>query len=145
MKTEEATIVSTRNINIRRESVTEDRIFNNITTQQVVRYVDPIAQTFLIDPLTYPNGLFLASVDLFFRTKSASLPVNIQIRPVINGYPSSSTTVPFSEVYASPASVNVSEDATSVTNFAFSSPLYLQPGEYAIAVLTNSDAAPNVH
>jgi hypothetical protein len=139
LKVEEGTIVSTRAMTVRRESVVEERVFNNIVTDAVVRYVDPVAQTFLIDPLVYPNGLFLASLDLFFKTKASGLPVFIQLRPVVNGYPSSANIIPFSEVYKSPSDVNVSEDGSSSTNFKFTSPVYLLPGEYAITVLSNSD------
>lgn len=139
LKTEEGIIVSTRSVNIKREAVSEDRVFNNVVTDTVVKYVDPVAQTFLIDPLVYPNGVCLSSVDLFFKGKSSTLPVNIQIRPTVNGYPSSSTIIPFSEVYKSPSAVSVSDDGQTPTAFTFSTPVYLAPGEYALTVLSNSD------
>lgn len=139
LQTQENTIVSTRNLNIRRESVSEDRVYNNIITEKAVTYVDPVAQTFLVDPLVYPNGLFLKKIDIFFKNKSSNLPVTLQIRPTVNGYPSSSIIIPLSEVYKSPSDVNISDDASSATTFEFSSPIYVQPGEYAITLLSNSD------
>lgn len=139
LQTQENTVVSTRNLNIRRESVSEDRVFNNIITEKTIAYVDPVAQTFLIDPLVYPNGLFVKKVDIYFKSKSSTLPVTLQLRPTVNGYPSSSTIIPLSEVYKSPSDVNTSDDASTATTFTFSSPVYLQPGEYAITILSNSD------
>ena len=45
--------------------------------------VDPLAQTFLIDD---EGGVFLTSIDLFFKTKDSNIPVTVQIRDVVNGY-----------------------------------------------------------
>ena len=141
IRTEEATVVSTRNINIRRESVTEDRVFNNIITENSVRYVDPVAQTFLVDPIAYPAGMFVKQVDVFFKSKSSNLPITLQLRPAVNGYPSSSTIIPFSEVNLLPSSVVTTETGSSAspTQFVFENPVYLQPGEYAIVMLSNSN------
>ncbi len=103
---------------------------------------DPLSQTFIIDSASNRNGIFLNSVDLYFKTKDETLPVMIEIRPTINGYPSTSTVVPFSEVILNPSQVSVSSgpDPLSQTNtrFNFDSPVYLAPGEYAIIVKTNS-------
>lgn len=139
LQTQENTVVSTRNLNIRRESVSDDRVFNNIITEKTIAYIDPVAQTFLIDPLVYPNGLFVKKVDVYFKSKSDSLPITLQLRPTVNGYPSSSTIIPLSEVYKSPTDINITDDASTATIFEFSSPVYLQPGEYAITILSNSD------
>ena len=32
-------------------------------------YIDPIAQTFMINELSYPDGIFLESVDVCFQSK----------------------------------------------------------------------------
>lgn len=139
LKTEADTVVSTRQLNIRRESVTEERVYNNLVTESAVRWIDPVAQSFFIDPLTYPSGIFVKSVTLYFKSASTTLPVSLQLRPTVNGYPSSSTIIPLSEVYKAAEDVNTSDDASVGTTFTFSSPIYLQPGEYAMAVLSNSD------
>jgi hypothetical protein len=56
-------------------------------------YVDPIAQTFMVNIEDAPNGLFIESVDLCFQNKPAfgneGDPVTVEIRPTVNGYPSS--------------------------------------------------------
>jgi hypothetical protein len=99
---------------------------------------DPLAQTFLIDANLYPDGIYLSSADLYFKSKDdGNVPVAIHIRDVEQGLPTN-RVVPFSDVSLNPASVNVSDTAETATNFAFSDPCYLMPGEYAIVVMTNS-------
>ncbi len=104
--------------------------------------MNPIAQTFTVAAKAYPNGIFLDSVDLYFRSKpdSTNLPVTVQIRPTVNGYPSGSTILPFTEVTLLPFEVTVSDTpavASTGTNFKFNSPVYLPTGEYALVVITN--------
>jgi hypothetical protein len=63
----------------------------------------------------------------------------LQLRPTANGYPSSFAIIPFSEVNLLPASVNTSTDGTVATTFNFENPVYLQPGEYSIVLISNSN------
>jgi hypothetical protein len=106
--------------------------------------VDPLAQTFYVDPQVYPNGMFMASVDLFFKNKDDSnLPVTVQIRPTINGTPHTDFWYPESVVVKYPSEINVSESPISTTdstktNFEFTTPVFLKPGLYALVVLTDS-------
>ena len=100
--------------------------------------VDPLAQTFFVDPTFFPNGLFIDSVDLFFKTKDPSLPVTVQIRPTVNGYPSSTVILPFAEKSLMPNFVNISDTGASATTFTFPSIVYLEPGEYCIVCLTDN-------
>jgi hypothetical protein len=105
-----------------------------------VRWKDPLAQTFLIDEGNYPSGLYLHSVDLWFTSRDTTVPVTLQIRPVRNGYPSSTEVMPFGEVELYPEEV-VANDAPAIENytrFKFSTPIYLTPGEYSFVVLTNT-------
>lgn len=139
--TKQETFISTRVPIIKRETVREE----------VAVWYDPLAQTFLIDAKLYPNGVFLDSVDLFFKNKDENLPVSIELRPTVNGYPSSTTFVPGSQVEKDPFEVNITNitdseliptlsDPRTVTNFKFNSPVYLLPGkEYALVVLSNSN------
>jgi hypothetical protein len=106
--------------------------------------VDPMAQTFFVDPEVYPNGLFVENVKLFFSRKDeANLPVSIQIRPTVNALPSADFAYPESFVTKYPFEVNVSSapdfaSPSSQTKFTFNSPVFLTPGLYAIVVLTDS-------
>ena len=45
---------------------------------------DPLAQTFLV---TIRGGVFVTKLDLFFAQKDDLLPVWVEIRNVVNGYP----------------------------------------------------------
>ena len=120
-------------------SATEFRTTTNTFSRNtVIGWNDPLAQTFLIDGALYPDGIFVSDIDLYFKTKDTDgLPVSIQIRDTLNGYPSQ-TILPFSEVSLTPDQVTTSEDATAATKFTFPSLVYLQPGEYAIVVVSNS-------
>lgn len=111
---------------------------------------DSLAQTFFT-PKPSSNkpdyGMFVSSVDLFFKTKPSYanggmlLPVTVKIAEVVNGFPTQtylgSSTVQFDKVKVStnPSSSNTS----TVTKFNFTDPVYLQPNrEYALIV--NSDS-----
>jgi hypothetical protein len=64
----------------------------------------------------------------------------MQIREVVNGYPSR-TIVPFGEVVLNPSSVNISDDASTSTKFTFPSPVYLQEKtEYSFCLLSNCNS-----
>jgi len=96
----------------------------------------PIAQSFFIDEVA---GIYVTKVDLYFAEKDASFPVSLQIRPMVNGYPSSSEIVPGSQVVLSGASVNTSADATSATTFQFDEPIFLKGlTDYAIVLHADS-------
>ena len=111
---------------------------NTFNRNAVIGWFDPLAETFLVDESLYPDGVFLSDIDLYFKTKDTDgLPVEIQIRDTLNGYPSQ-VILPFSTVSLTPDLVTVSEDATSATKFTFPSLVFLQPGEYAITVISNS-------
>lgn len=104
---------------------------------------DPIAETFFVSAAQYPDGMFVSSVDLFFKNRGEQLPVEVQIRPVIDGYPSSdkiipgaTSTVDFDDIKISNFP-NVSNSMTA-TRFTFPSPVYLSPSyEYAIVAETD--------
>jgi hypothetical protein len=93
------TIVSTREATTVRQTVTDTQ---NITrtstrsTQEVIQWIDPVAQSFMVDDV---GGVFATSLDIYFQSKpestDAQIPVTLQIREMINGYPSRSV-VPFS-------------------------------------------------
>jgi hypothetical protein len=145
-----ATLVDTVfNVDINSVAVgrlTSDRVLSSTTrvTVSTPFVVDPLAQTFFVDEQVYPNGIFLESTDLFFRNKDdENLPVWVQIRPTVNGTPSSSYWYPESVATLYPKQINVSENpalatTATATRFTFSSPVFLRPGLYALVVLTES-------
>lgn len=105
--------------------------------------VDPIAQSFFVSAAEYPDGMFVSSVDLFFKNKGELLPVEVQIRPVINGVPSDTVIIPGATTTVDVEDIKVSNfpdaaNSATATRFTFPSPVYLSPSfEYVIIALTD--------
>ena len=104
---------------------------------------DPVAQTFYISTGDHPDGVFITSVDLFFKNKGDTLPIEVQIRPVVNGFPSSNTIIPGATTTLDPEDIKISNfpdaaNASTNTRFTFPTPVYLNSGyEYAVVVITD--------
>jgi hypothetical protein len=97
---------------------------------------DPLAQSFTVNN---DVGAFATKIDLYFRTKDDSLPLMVQLRPMVNGVPSEEI-YPFSEVFVDPSQINVSGDATLPTRVNFQSPVYLKPGvDHAVVLISQSN------
>ena len=97
---------------------------------------DPLAESFLVESR---GGMFITSIDLYFNTKDESLPVTVEIRNMVNGYPGQ-IVLPYSEVTKNPNLINISEDGSVATTFTFDSPVYVEEGqEYCFVVLSNSN------
>ena len=103
-------------------------------------FVDPLAQTFVVPEGSNPKGIFVPAVSAFFATKDSSLPVSCEIRRTVNGYPSADEIVPFATAFKNPADVNLPSTPNTpvATRFDFQKPVFLEPGEYSIVLLTNS-------
>ncbi len=139
LETVQNTIISTREPQLVRTNTTETETVTRTSTRQSTRtigWVDPLAQTFMIDDA---GGVFLTSMDMFFGSKDSNIPITLQIREVVNGYPGS-VILPFSEKTLNPSAVNTSTDATTATTFTFDSPVYIQENtEYCFVLLANSN------
>ena len=138
LETVQETIISTREPLTVRESTVETVSRGTQTrtrvTETTIGWTDPLAQTFMIDDA---GGVFLTSMDLYFSSKDDNIPVTVQIREVVNGYPGK-RIVPFSEKTLNPSAVSTSTDATTATTFTFDSPVYLQENtEYCFVVMSN--------
>lgn len=155
----EINVITTRNITIipaRRRNVTT--ITNTTTNEPVPQQPtrpnwearDPLAQSFYVQDDT---GIFVTSIDIYFETKDDSIPVTLQIRPMIAGVPSQ-MVIPLSEVTLTPDQVSLSADGSVPTRFTLPSPVYLpgprvqqvrqapigslQTSEFAIVLQSNS-------
>ena len=141
----ENTIISATVPTIQRVAVKDDRVVTTTAvTERVVGWYDPLAQTFLVSPSNYPQGIFLSKARFCFKTKDPTVPVTLQVRSVVNGYPSTSLIYPYSTVTLTPDKVKTTtspnlDDATKYTEFVFDSPLFLQPGEHCFVLLSNSN------
>ena len=75
---------------------------------------------------------------MYFANKDDNLPVTVQIRNVVNGYPGKKVLA-FGEKTLEPSDVNVSSTAATATTFTFDSPIYLKENqEYCIVAMTQS-------
>ena len=100
------------------------------------RRIDPLAQSFMVDD---EEGVFITKIGVRFNTKDDAVPVACQIRPTVNGIPSSDDLVPNGTKVLSPSSVTTSTDASAVTFFEFDEPVYLNGNtEYAIVLLADT-------
>lgn len=147
----ERQIVRTRQIDV---STTQGQVTSTSSTStqidekwDFIRYLDPLAQTFLISAQDYPNGVFITAVDLFFAKKGATnMDVSVELRTTVNGYPSADTvlaraTVTAGNIKVVPTGVTPSPgNAAHYTRFTFDTPQYLAPNfEYSFVVLSNSN------
>ncbi len=97
---------------------------------------DPICQSFYVDTL---GGVFISSIDLYFSSKSTNLPVTVELRTMVNGYPTREV-LPFGQVNVAASNITTSTDASIATTFTFPSPVYLQENtEYGFVALCNTD------
>jgi hypothetical protein len=126
----------------------------NIPNSGKGRLRDPVAQTFFTpQPNTNKTdyGIFVSSIDLFFKNKpnrvtnDIQLPVTVKIVTTSNGYPTESVlaaiTIPCENVNITDGITTFpsSSNATTLTKFSFSNPVYLSPNqEYAIVVYSDS-------
>ena len=139
IQTVQNTIISTRTAGVEFRATNETEAVTETTTtrgaSRQVGYHDPLAQTFMIDD---EGGVFLTSVDICFSTKDANIPVTLQVRNTVNGYPGTSI-LPFSEKTLNPTDVSISDNGTAVTTFTFDSPVYVQENtEYALVLMANT-------
>lgn len=146
--TRQKDILSTRHIDLSIATTTTTQNIN-VSTTSVELYQsrdhdapgagdgDPLAQSFFVGAR---DGMFVTKVSLYFASKDPVVPVWIQLRPMVNGYPSSSAIVPGSHKLLNPDQVTISSDASIPTNFVFDEPIYLNSNtEYCIVVITASE------
>jgi hypothetical protein len=132
---EQGSVLSTLtpSVTITRQNEVRDVVANRQITNTEVSATDPIAQTFFVSG--HPNGVFLSKLETYFKTKSLTSPITLEIREVVNGFPGS-VIVPYSTVTLDPRDVNVSDDASAVTVFRFRAPVYLKNDtEYCFVLL----------
>ena len=149
LETKQRTVNAVRNAELAQEPLEDNQVITQ-TSERVVAdtgWWDPLAQTFLIEQ---KGGCFLSKVDIFFASKDTAVPVTIEIREVVNGYPGK-RVLPFSRVTLKPEYVNISENTVSLddvdvrsydtpTTFTFPSPVYVQENtEYAIVLASDSN------
>jgi hypothetical protein len=134
----QAKYTATGQIQSKQKNILTTRLIQNTKTTVEVGYYDPIAQSFIIEPKNYPLGLHVSSVEVYFKSKSNTVPIELQIRNNVNGYPESQPTIPFSSVILTADKVSVSDSGATSTKFTLDNPIHLTPGDYSIVLLANT-------
>jgi hypothetical protein len=138
LETKQATILATRNAEIVQEVVNQTQTITQTSSRVVgdTGWYDPLAQTFLVQQR---GGAFITKVDVFFATKDTGIPVQLELREVVNGYPGK-RVLPFSRTIKTPDKITTSTDASVATTFTFESPVYVQDAtEYCVVLLSDSN------
>lgn len=107
-------------------------------TAGTIETIQPIAQTFRVNHI---SGIYATKVGLYFATKAENddYPVQIHIRPTVNGVPDGNKILENSIVFKGASAITTSADASVETTFTFEEPVYLEGGkEYAICVTSNA-------
>lgn len=150
LTTKQSTINAVRNARLVQEQTTADQtIFN--TSYRVTSdtgWYDPLAQSFLVQQ---KGGAFITSIDVFFATKDTNLPVTLQIREMVNGFPGKNI-LPFSVVTKRAVDINISANFVTMSDntqkpsydtpstFTFDSPVYVQDNtEYCFVLQSDSN------
>ncbi|MAG25552.1 hypothetical protein CMI47_08240 [Candidatus Pacearchaeota archaeon] len=90
------------------------------------------------DPAATTNGVFITSVETYHQAKDETLPVILELRNVVNGYPGPKV-LPFGKVTKETGDINISDTAATATKWTFPSPIYLETEtEYCIVLHTVS-------
>lgn len=137
-------ILATRPATVRRRSVKSNRVQSNLSellSTDFFGFTEPLSQTFFVDPVKYPDGIFVKTVGVAFSAKSAdnNIPVTLLLKPTVSGYPHPSKVMPFGQATIYSSNITTSTDGSTESTFTFTSPIYLLPGyEYAISLVTNS-------
>ena len=146
LETTENTIISTIQPIVQRTSVIDTQVTTTTSSisTPLMGWYDPLAQSFLISPAQYSQGMFIEKVRVCFKSKHDTAPVTLQLRPMVNGYPSSTIIYPYGTVTLTPDKVKVADtpsldDATKYTEFIFDTPVYMQPGEHSFVLVSNSN------
>jgi|SaaInlStandDraft_3_1057020.scaffolds.fasta_scaffold01906_3 hypothetical protein len=109
-------------------------------TGRAFRWRDPLAQSFLVS--NKDGGIFLTSLEIYFRSKDDAIPCLIEIREMVNGYPGQ-IILPYSTVSLNPDDITVTGNEyapVNSTTFSFTDPVFLSNNtEYCFAIISDSD------
>jgi len=142
LEVSEERIVSTKVPRLVQSEVREDRTLVDTNVSETTEWIDPVAETILVDKA---GGIFMNSIDIYFKSIDLNIPVRVTVRTTKNGIPTQ-RIVPGADKILYPTdivadpSTFTNANATTATNFAFDHPIYLaQDTEYAIVLTSQCD------
>ena len=109
------------------------------TAQDVVTNTvifDPVSQSFYVDESSHADGIYLTSVDLYFKQKSSNenIGVTVEIREMSNGFPTRKI-IGGEVARVENSAIQINATSSAATTFTFRSPIYLKSGtEYCFTV-----------
>jgi hypothetical protein len=151
LETSQESIIATRNATITQTKINQERSTSSSRLSWLPPIQDPgdsgdggggdpLSQTFTVQGENPGDGKFITSIDVFFSEKDDTLPVIMEIRNTVNGYPGAKI-LPFGRVVKAPADVNLSDTGATATTFTFDSPVYLKDSiEYCVTLMSHVDA-----
>jgi len=99
---------------------------------------DPLAQTFMATTSDTREGSFINEVEVFFKSKDATVPIIFEIRTTSGGYPTT-TVLPFAKKVVYPSQIITDTTGTVGTRITFPAPVHVLDGKlYALVLVTAS-------
>lgn len=145
LTTKNSTVVSEIPAESRRKSVKSESVTNSTFTNtlngnfsSVQNGLEPLTQEIIVDAGAFPQGVFISSFDLYFKSADTNIPVSACIKPIINGAPHEFLVVPHSQITVLPTTTGDGPSRSLGTNFKFQNPVFLPPGNWALCLYTNS-------
>ena len=140
LSTTRASYTSSGSIESVQRTVRSTRVIERVRGRR-----DPLAQTFYVDQIENPNGLYITRAHIYVETKDSVIPLQVQIRPVENGIPTSSI-MPGGVKFINPDEIVLATNPETIedvqgspTVVEFDEPVYLTSGEeYCIVLLAES-------
>jgi len=102
LETKQNTIVNTKAATIAHHEVADSQVITerSVSETEKVTWFDPLAQSILI---TEKGGVNVTELDIFLNAADSSIPINVSIREMSNGYPTQ-RIVPGSDTVIYPSS-----------------------------------------
>ena len=115
------------------ERITHFNIRRDITRYRYVPPpVEPLAQSFYV-----PDNCYITGVGLFFARKDNTIPIVVELRPLVNGFPGQTA---LASKVVQPQSITTSTNASAETVVYFDEPVYVEGGNmYCITLTTDSN------
>lgn len=102
-------------------------------------WYDPVAQSFFVETTETTKGVFIHSIDLYFYQVEEGHDVEVQVRKMSNGLPTTALIENYSVARLQSDKIKASQDGTALTRFTFPTPFFLPPNdEYCFVVTSTS-------
>ena len=102
-----------------------------------------LTQVFRVSTPDGVSGLYATRIDLFFKKKSSSFGLELNLVELTDGVPDMSKAVPNSAVMVKPADVKTSTTGTVATAFKFQQPVFLEDDSRYAFVIRSLGGSPD--